>query len=363
MQEINIRHIIFTDRPEQEDRRALEVFYNMHGTSFLQHPEWKPTDPRISGLRYFFTKNEKGKILSSALIYERDDRRADIYFGPLLSDESLLAPSLTLISEYYKKKFFSHLNLNLPNHKEGHILCSDSGFLKSLKAFKSDAALNWATLKLNLAGIPGDEILNSFSVHHRKEIQRGLKAGLIVAPLKENEIEELALLHFKMYSHRGLQSSVENAVKQYRSVYEFIKNTGKGFISAVSDKEGRLLGGAAILYNHDAGYYYLGVADPQERKLPISYMALFDGIKQAREAGLTYFDFGGYKLNASETDQVAKINWFKEGFGGKLVVYPPTLQIILHPFLFRLTAFLKRLYSGFLFIRQRLFSRKVSTEK
>lgn len=50
-------------------------------------------------------------------------------------------------------------------------------------------------------------------------------------------------------------------------------------------------------------------------------LLLWEAIKYAKEKGIKEFDFGGYYTGEKKDEQKEKINFFKKGFGGKLITH------------------------------------------
>ena len=66
----------------------------------------------------------------------------------------------------------------------------------------------------------------------------------------------------------------------------------------------------------------LEVGKEEVNLVSCAYKAIiWEAIKRAKERGCKIFDMGGYYAGGDKSDPRYRINFFKEGFGGKLVVF------------------------------------------
>lgn len=90
----------------------------------------------------------------------------------------------------------------------------------------------------------------------------------------------------------------------------------------------------------DTVTYLHGASSNADRNLMAPYLLQWEVIKMARREGYKKYDF--YGIDAKRWPGVTR---FKSGFGGKVLVYPGTYDLVLKPWAYKLYSLLKRLKS------------------
>lgn len=128
-----------------------------------------------------------------------------------------------------------------------------------------------------------------------------------------------------------------------RSYYEKLLETRSGDFSNelfFAEYKGKILAAAlANFYKPSAVVTYLHGASTREHKEIMGpYLLHWHIIKEAKKRGFDYYDFGG----------VDEIKWpgvtrFKLGFGGNVIEYPPSIDIIYRPAWYEIYRLVKKL--------------------
>jgi lipid II:glycine glycyltransferase (peptidoglycan interpeptide bridge formation enzyme) len=112
----------------------------------------------------------------------------------------------------------------------------------------------------------------------------------------------------------------------------------------VTDADGKVLGGIALVLQGKTVRYFKGAADPAIRNLPVLHLAIWESILWSKENGFSHFDLWGYNHFVDESDQVYFINRFKKGFGGTFTFYPKKMYFLFKPLQYQLLKLAKKIY-------------------
>lgn len=116
---------------------------------------------------------------------------------------------------------------------------------------------------------------------------------------------------------------------------------------------------STILFKYNKTLYYLfGASSNSQRNLMAPYLNQFEAIKFAKTMGCKIYDFWGMAAPAEKGTEQAEshhnYSWqktsplsgvakFKAGFGGSLKQYPKAVEIILHPFKYKIFVLIQKL--------------------
>ena len=114
----------------------------------------------------------------------------------------------------------------------------------------------------------------------------------------------------------------------------------------IAEYEGKSIAAIALLFYQDTMYYAYGGSAEIHRETMPNYLLHYEAIKIGRERKMKNYDlWGAYKLSPEEKDPWFGIYRFKKGFGGQLLTYPQSFDIIFHPlFYFAYQLFSKRIH-------------------
>jgi lipid II:glycine glycyltransferase (peptidoglycan interpeptide bridge formation enzyme) len=135
----------------------------------------------------------------------------------------------------------------------------------------------------------------------------------------------------------------------YRSLIQRLEPAGKVWLAFAKHQE-KDVAAFLLIKEGDVGTYLHGGSSYADRNVMAPYLLHWHTIRTLKAAGCTTYDLWGVDVQENGEPNIgaaAGTTRFKLGFGGSLVFYPPTLDIILNPIC----------YSGYIAI-QRLRSRK-----
>jgi len=112
-----------------------------------------------------------------------------------------------------------------------------------------------------------------------------------------------------------------------------------GFVKLfLAQYEGKNIAAGIFLFYGDQVTYLHGASDNQFRNLMAPYLLQWSLIKYARTEKYRFYDF--YGIDEKKWPGVTR---FKLGFGGRVVNYPGTYDLIFKPFIYRCYEFLRKL--------------------
>jgi len=151
-----------------------------------------------------------------------------------------------------------------------------------------------------------DDIRSNMSPERRKNMNKGIKDGLLVRRLNEYEIVKSLVI--KTFLRQ------DNKVNEYyldKILFEFADESNSYAFATFKDN----IPIAVIFCVHDnnTAYYILGGYDVEWKHQSGGALAFWEAIKYAQNLNLTYFDFEG--------SEVPRIERYFRGFGGRLIPY------------------------------------------
>lgn len=194
-------------------------------------------------------------------------------------------------------------------------------------------------------------LLTNFSQGTRTRYNTYAKKGLSVEVTKDpDDIKYLVALQAKLFKQKNLNTFSENYLKAelsqpFASLYLVKYHHPEG-----KDREehepadGQVLA-ASLFFDHDGTRYYMqSAADTEYKKFPATVALLSKAIFDAKDQGITKFDFWGIAPEgAPDSHPWAGFTKFKQSFGGYPVHYAGTYDIVLNPAKYHLYQATRRL--------------------
>lgn len=183
------------------------------------------------------------------------------------------------------------------------------------------------TIQINLTESE-ERLFNRLKPKFRYNVRLAEKRGVTVK-LSQN-IESFSDMWQKSAQERGMWLSQK---KEIKALWFAFKKTGNtDLIMAYKDNE--LLGGVLICYSPDAAFYMYAGSTQNGKKLFAPTILAWEAIKLSKKRKKKVFDFEGvYDSRYKSTKTWRGFTRFKEGFGGEVVEYPPTLVWYKNPLL------------------------------
>jgi lipid II:glycine glycyltransferase (peptidoglycan interpeptide bridge formation enzyme) len=167
-------------------------------------------------------------------------------------------------------------------------------------------------------------LLSQMHQKTRYNIRLAQKKGVEV---REGPIEDFFKLN-KQTKQRD--NFVSHPDSHYKKMFDSLPG---GFIKIWNAEcDGKVLSSNIILYFGDTATYAHGASSNENRELMGSHLLQWNVIQDAKSKGLKYYDF--YGVNPEDEEHAAyKESWkgisrFKQGFGGELICYPHSFDLI-----------------------------------
>ena len=306
----------------------LNYLYNKsENKSFLQDPIYIAD----SDEEYTCFYNEKEEEISTyCFVHESKMQKLSflkfckINYGCIGSDEDSKNDLMRQIIAYYNKRNYSDISIDF-------LLNTSSNLPIQLKLIQN-SLLNRGTLLIDLT-IEFDDIYNNFSTILKKNYKRSKNLKLEIKELQsEDEISNFVCLHEKLSENRKINIISSEKIRQ---TLQYIINYKTGIIAGCFFEE-KMIGGVACVQQGTRMEYYLGVSDPEYRKLPQSHVTLIYAIQKAQEKDCKWFDLGGAILDLPEDNQIRNITNFKLNFTSNFKKYLPSTILKLNDFRYSL---------------------------
>jgi hypothetical protein len=156
-----------------------------------------------------------------------------------------------------------------------------------------------------------DIALKEMDVDRRNDIRRGIRDGLVCE--ESRDLEEFVPLLLRSLQAQSIEWS-DQRVKQFRDCFSTSSSVDQGRLFFVRDGNGKLLGGAWLVWDQHRSYYLLAGMDRELGGRTAMPTLVWHMMRFTREVlGLKWFDFDGA--------DVSQIESFVRAFGGYLTSY------------------------------------------
>jgi lipid II:glycine glycyltransferase (peptidoglycan interpeptide bridge formation enzyme) len=295
-------------------KRDYEIGQNLiepRHRSFLQSYEYGQMQALIGNEPvYMLMIDEKEEIVKSYLVILFKAKRGRYLFCPygVVNDKEMeaLIDFLKVLAERIKVDFLRFSPL-LVDNEENKKLFSKYGFRDAPVHMMHPELLWLLDLHKSEKELLSDMRKNTrYGIRQAEKMGIKIKSGADLVLLKEfYEIhcETARRQKFVPYPWDYLESQLnifgpKNQLKIYLVEYE-----GKNIASAV------------IMFYGDEAIYHHGASLSEYNKVPASYLIQWEAIKEARQRGLSSYNFWGVVDNAPKHPW-AGLSFFKKGFGG-----------------------------------------------
>jgi lipid II:glycine glycyltransferase (peptidoglycan interpeptide bridge formation enzyme) len=162
-----------------------------------------------------------------------------------------------------------------------------------------------------------DQIFMEMSASYRKAIRRAEKNGIVV---KNSTNYDVFYDINQRFRKQKKLSSYDGGVdvtymEKYGTLFtaEIEGEIVAGYLDLEDEKNIRGLIGASLRFEADK--------DKMRSIADANKLMTWEEIKYAKAKGLTEYDMGGYYTGTEKDEEKERINYFKQGFGGKVVTH------------------------------------------
>ena len=284
--------------------------------SFLHSWNWgefnRNTGEKIWRLGFF----EAGEIEAAALVIKVAARRGTFLLvphGPIINSErnkgeivKQLKDYLVALGKKEKAAFIRICPLFLKSEENLQIF-RDLGF-KDAPLHMMHPETTW------ILDIDKDEetIMREMKKNHRNLIRRAEKDGVTI---EMGDSEEFLKTFYDIHLE---------TVERHRFVpfsYDYIRSELESFKTDDRIKifnaryEGKIISSAIIVFYGNEAFYHHGASSSQYAKVPSSYLALWEAMREAKRRGIGKFNFYGI-VEDNPKHPWYGLSKFKKGFGG-----------------------------------------------
>lgn len=307
---------------------------NLNEKTFLQSWNWGEFQKLMGNKIWRLGIYDKEELISTSLVSLICAKRGKfllIQHGPNIKEgrlektEEILKILLKELKKIAKKEKCSFIRIAslLEKNEKNNKIFRELGFKDSpmhVSAYE-------ATLKLDLT-LPEKELLMKFRKTTRYLIRQGIKNPDFEI-IKSNKVEDIVLYNKLNQMVAKHQHFVPFSLEFTRNEFEVFKKDNQSLLFFGKYKK-EIVASALVIFWSNIGFYHQAALNPKYHKIPISYLLVWEVIKEAKKRGCLFFDFWGYV----DPFKNPKHPWagptlFKMGFGGKPFEFVKTQDLSL----------------------------------
>ena len=307
---------------EITDKKQLNDFVGSQPMSqFLQSYEWGEFQKKVSGQIWRVGVLDGDKLVACAKIIAKDLPIGKKYFycarGPIIARRADKEPAIRLLFEEIKKlaKQAGAMFLRFDPIWKLEILSAERQMMK-MELVKTLDIQPSKTLVLDLTK-PERELLKAMHPKTRYNINLAVKKGVKVIQDDKSGFEKFWNLLDQTSDRDKFRPHGRN---YYKTMIELADSPVKLFFAEYG---GRPIATALVSFFGDTATYLHGGSADDDRNVMAPYLLQWQAIKLAKAGGQKYYDFHGV-----DEDKWPGVTRFKMGFGGFLVNYPGTFDLV-----------------------------------
>jgi lipid II:glycine glycyltransferase (peptidoglycan interpeptide bridge formation enzyme) len=179
-----------------------------------------------------------------------------------------------------------------------------------------------------------EELLARMQSKTRYNIRLANRHGVTVSRETHQEGFEIYLKLLLATTHR--QGFYLHSEIYHRQLWQQLKNTGIIDIILAS-YQGEVLAAFMLFQNKDRLFYPYGASLDKKREVMAPNLLMWEAIRYGKSLGLKTFDtWGCLGPDAKESDNGFGFHRFKQGYGGTLVQFVGTYDLVINPQLYKL---------------------------
>ncbi len=171
-----------------------------------------------------------------------------------------------------------------------------------------------------------EEILSEMHPKTRYNINLALRRGIKVEITNENFNEYFPDFYELLEETAKRDNFNLHPEIYYENIFKSCEKNQNAFLS-VAKYNSKILAINLILFFGNVAYFLFGGSSDEHKNFMFSYLAQWEAIKEAKKRGFGIYNFGA--VNGKNFEGISR---FKKGFGGKLLEYSDSYDIVLKPF-------------------------------
>lgn len=265
--------------------------------------------------------NDKKDLVGGSLIITINAKRGKFFYlpyGPILdySNPKMVESFFNELKYLAKHKGVDFIRISpfIEDTPENRTIFKQSGFKK--------APMHMIAEHTTMLQLDGDELelLKSMNQNHRNLIRRCAREGIEFKT--SEEVLDVKILYNLLQETASRHKFTPFSLKYLENEFKVFQNRGEAKLY-FAYHEGDLLGAAMILFYGNSAVYRHGASSSVKAKMPSSYGIQWEAIQEAKQRGMTYYNFWGIAPEGKKNHPFYGITHFKKGFGGfKLDLVP-----------------------------------------
>jgi lipid II:glycine glycyltransferase (peptidoglycan interpeptide bridge formation enzyme) len=243
---------------------------------------------------------------------------------------------------------------------EPNVIKTDAG--REGENLTESAGLNFRTARKPLftkynflvdISLPEEELLARMKAKTRYNIRLAQRKGVVVRERSDEEAFRIYLdLYFETTKRQGFFG---HDPVYHRNLWETLRPKGMAHL-LIASRSGEPLAAWMLFRFKKTLYYPYGGSSPRHREVMASNLICWEAIKLGKRLGCEVFDLWGAARvpDPKPDDPYYGFHRFKAGYGGQLVEYVGSYDLVLRPFHYEVGHLLDKLRWRWLGLRSRL---------
>jgi len=294
--------------------REAEALFKPH--TFLQSWEWSLSQEALGQKIFRLGILKDDKIIGLAFFYFIKARRGSFLFcphGPIINwqeADSVLPVLLKYLIKLGKKikADFIRISPLAENSTTNQKIVKNLSF-KPAPVHMMHPELSWM---LDLTASK-ETILSNMEKRTRYSIRKAEKDGVeVISSTDQNDLDKF----YEIYKQTADRQGFVPYTKDYlnKELQSFLQNNKIKIYFAYYQKE--LIATAMIVYTNNSAFYHHGASIRKYSNITASELLQWIAIKEAKQNGLSYYNFWGIVNEREKKHPWVGLSKFKKGFGG-----------------------------------------------
>ena len=305
-----------------------EFVLSRNEANFLQSWSWGEFHEalgKIINRTGFFENNKLVGVMLSVIEPARRGRYLTVPGGPIIDwqNKNIINLFVNQIKQIAKENncVFVRVRPQLKFDDFSKNLFKNLGFIKAPMHLHAEL-----TSQLNIIK-PEEELLLQMRKATRYEIKKGIKENIkITTSTDEKDIQKFYDLQIETAKR---QKFVPFSYKFLHEQFKIFAENGNVLLYK-AEFENKLLAQAFIIFYGREAVYHYGASTDEGRHYPGAYLIQWEAIKEAKNRGMTRYNFWGVAPEGNSDHRFAGLSLFKRGFGGEDFQYLPAQDLIIN---------------------------------
>lgn len=184
-----------------------------------------------------------------------------------------------------------------------------------------------------------EDLLKQMKPKGRYNIKVAQKNGVIVR--KSSNSPEDVDAFYRLLQQTTSRDEFSGHQKKFYN--DMLETLGEKSLLYLAEYQSNIVAGIIVTHHKDTAIYYFGASGNEYRNVMAPYLLQWQAIKDAKKAGMKYYDFLGIAPENSPHHPWAGVTDFKLKFGGRRVDYQPAQEMVYQPFWYQVVKLLKKL--------------------